>query len=1194
MFKEFFLKELIPGLKSPMVWIFFGLFGLLAGAAVASDSVQIGGTIGNIHKNSPDVITTFVLVLSIFGLLIATAFFNNAALRDVNNGFSEIMFSLPIKKSGYFWGRFLGALILSTIPFLGIFLGVIIGSTLAPIFDWVDAERFGGYEVSYFLNNYLLFIVPNMFIGGSIIFFLAHKWKSTIVSFVGALVIIIFYIVSGNLLSDIESQDLAALVDVFGIRTNSVATQYWTPVEKNTLAPAFEGLILYNRLIWVGIALVISAISYHLFSFTVKKSKPKKKEEEAVEKSQRLEVERVRTWKGSFEKGLGWKQFVSFYRINTESILKNNVFKILFLFSVILLFVELLQGYEYYGLQSYPLTYKISSSISDSTSIFILIITVFFSGELVWRDRINNIHEVINATPHNSFSALAAKALSLITASSLLYFFFIIMGIIAQLMQGFTKIELDVYLLDFALSNLPNYIAFSALFIFIQTVMTNRYIGYFLSILILFVWDILLGVLDASSNMLDFAGAPFLQYSDMNGFGPGLTGSLWFNIYWILFGFILLYSAGIFWPRSVVSGFKERIKVARGALDKTTFVPFIGLIGVWILVAGFVFYNTQVLNPYLSGDEREELSAEYEKQLKKYDGIPQPKVTDLKINIDIYPNERDVAVNAKLKLVNKTDVAIDSLHFNMDESWETSIAISNSKLVYNDDYLDYQIYQLEKALQPGESIEIELENKYITNGFPNGTGNTSIINNGTFLNSFGVLPGMGYNNGIELSDKYTRKKYDLKPKKRMPELEDSCGENCMVNYLSAGAADWVTMETVISTSSDQIAIAPGSLVKEWTEGDRSYFNYKVDEPSQLFLMFMSARYEVAREKYNGIDIEIYYDKKHDYNIDKMVDATRRSIAYYEKNFGKYYHKQARIIEFPRYATFAQAFPGTMPYSEAFGFIIDLEDETENNVIDAVIAHEMAHQWWAHQEVSANMQGGTMLTESFSEYSSLMVMKNDLNDDMRMTDFLKYDYQRYLRGRSGESQNELPLYKVENQQYIHYGKGSVVLYSLQDYIGEDKVNLALKSFLEEFRYKEPPYPTSNDFLRHLDPHVPDSMKYLVDDLFKKITLYDYRMKEASLKMQGEQYEVTMTFEARKMYADTMGIETSAQLHEWVDVGVFADEDREDLIAYKRIYVDEENMEYTMYVDRKPLKAAIDPRRVVIERIIKDNVLTIKEE
>ena len=138
------------------------------------------------------------------------------------------------------------------------------------------------------------------------------------------------------------------------------------------------------------------------------------------------------------------------------------------------------------------------------------------------------------------------------------------------------------------------------------------------SVIIILGLDIILSIMDIQSNMLSYLGSPYLIYSDMNGFGPGLTGSLWFNIYWILFGFILLYSAGIFWPRSVVCGFKERIKVARGALDKTTFVPFIGLIGVWILVAGFVFYNTQVLNPYLSGDEREELSAEYEKQLKKY------------------------------------------------------------------------------------------------------------------------------------------------------------------------------------------------------------------------------------------------------------------------------------------------------------------------------------------------------------------------------------------------------------------------------------------------------------------------------------------------------------------------------------------------------------------------------------------------
>ncbi len=1194
MFKEFYLKELVPGLKKPMVWIFFGLFGLLAGAAVASDVVQIGGAIGNIHKNAPDIITTFVLIFCIFGLIIATAFFNNAALRDHNYGFNEIMFSLPIKKSGYYWGRFLGALTLSTIPFLGIFVGVWIGATIAPIFDWVDAERFGDFYFSTIFNNYMLFIIPNMFIGGSIIFFLAHKWKNTMVSFVGALVIIILYIVSGNLLSDIDNETLGALLDVFGIRTYSIYTKYWTPAEKNTMGPVFEGLILTNRLIWVGFAILVSVWSYKSFSFTIKKSSSRTKtNEEPTLKKNVLDVEDVKTWTSTFNLNTEWQQFLSFYKTNTVSIIRNNVFRILFLFSAILLLISMLEGYEFYGLKAYPLTYKVIQDISGSTGIFIIIIVVFFSGELVWREKMCNIHEVINATPHKSFSALAAKMFSLITVTILLHAFFVFIGICAQLLSGYTRIELDVYIISFVLDDLPVYIFYAALFIFIQTIIGNRYVGYFVSILVFFTWGIILSMLDVSSNMLNFSGAPSIMYSDMNGFGPGLKGALWFNTYWVLIAALLLFIAGIFWQRSVVSGFKERLKVARGALDKKMLIGFVGLFGVWAIVAGWVYYNTQVLNLYLSGDEYEELFVAYEKQLKKYEGINQPKITDVNFFVDIFPKERDVIVKAEIKMQNFGNSAIDSLHFNLDDSWETEIIIPGATVVFDDDYLGYRIYELEPPLQPGQQLDIVVHNAYITKGFEDGMGSTSIIENGSFLNSQGILPGIGYNANIELSDKYKRKEYGLKPKKRMPELEEgNCGKNCMVNYLSDGTSDWVNMQTVISTSSDQIAIAPGSLVKEWKEGDRNFFNYKVDHPSQLFMMFMSARYEVAREKYNDIDIEIYYDKKHNYNIDMMIAAVRRSLNYYEENFGKYYHKQARIIEFPRYSTFAQAFPGIMPYSEAFGFVVNLEDETDNNVIDAVIAHEMAHQWWAHQEVSANMQGGTMLTESFSEYSSLMVMKKDLNNDMRMTKFLKYDYDRYLNGRSGEREKELPLYKVENQQYIHYGKGSVALYSLQDYVGEENVNKALRDFLDEFKYKNPPYPRSVDFLKHLYANVPDSMQYMVDDLFKRITLYDLRLNEATMKEVEGKYEVTIELEAHKMYADSLGYESEATMHDWVDIGLFADEDEEELITHKRVLMHKKNLTFTLLTDTKPLKAAIDPRRVLIERVIDDNIKTIK--
>ena len=284
----------------------------------------------------------------------------------------------------------------------------------------------------------------------------------------------------------------------------------------------------------------------------------------------------------------------------------------------------------------------------------------------------------------------------------------------------------------------------------------------------------------------------------------------------------------------------------------------------------------------------------------------------------------------------------------------------------------------------------------------------------------------------------------------------------------------------------------------------------------------------------------------------------------------------------------------MPYSESFGFITNLEDVEGNNVVDAVIAHEIAHQWWAHQLVGADMQGGTMLSESFSEYASLMTMKGIAKTPMKMREFLKYDHDRYLSGRAFELEKELPLYKVENQQYIHYGKGSVILYALQDYIGEDKVNKALKNFLDAYRYRAP-YPTSLDFLAALEPQVPDSLHYLIDDWFKEITLYDNRLKAATARlMDSGKYEVALEIEAAKIKADSLGKERKVALNEWMDVGLFADEDEKELLFQKRVAVTDSVMTFNFVVDTLPVKAAIDPRHILIDRVYSDNIKPVKLE
>ncbi|MFT6815825.1 MAG: ABC-2 type transport system permease protein [Sphingobacteriales bacterium] len=1185
MFSTFFFTELKYTLKQPMVYIFLILMTLFTFGATASDNIQIGGAVGNVFKNAPHIITIYTTVMTIFGLLIATAFFNNAALRDFHHEFNEILFTTPLKKAGYFFGRFFGALVLSTIPMLGIFLGVLIGSFLAPIFDWVDADRFGPYFIETFVNNYLLFILPNMFFAGTIIFAMANKWKSTIISFVGSLIIIIGYIISGTLISDLDNETIAALLDTFGIRAYSLYAKYYTSIEKNTLSPGFNGLLLFNRLIWIGSGTVILLLSYFGFSFQEKNKRVRKqkKKKEAVETSFLQPV-----LNPAFNAKTSWLQFKSFFFTNLFSITRSITFKILFLFSAIILVSNLIGGFEYFGLQSYPLTYKLIDTINEAAAIFVVIILVFFSGELVWRDRENKINEVIDATAHMSFVSLAAKALSLISITVILQVFFVFCGIIFQLLNGFTRIELSVYFLDFLYANLPTYAVWSGVMIMIQVLLNNKYIGYFVSIMVVFIWALILSIFDIQSNMLQIAGGPATIYSDMNAFGPNVYGTNMFNLYWILFSIICLLIAGALWNRGIVASLGERIKYSRKSLTKSYKMVFGAVFFCWLVVAAFVFYNTQILNPYKTSDVIEKETAEYEKTYKKYENVPLPKITEAKYFIDLFPYKGNAKARAVQTLTNETAFPIDSIHYNYDPRWNPIINLPNAELVLEDEDMGYSIYRLGKTLMPGKTIEVEMETSFETKGFRNSSAPTGIVANGTFLNNFQVFPSMGYSPGNELSDKNTRKKYDLAPKARTPELQDSCDALCDVNYLTGGRSDFIMVETVISTAGDQIAIAPGSLLKKWEENGRNYYQYKLDHPSQHFISFMSARYEVKTREWNGIDLEVYYDKKHPQNVDMMLDAVERSLEYYTKNFGPYYHKQCRIIEFPRYASFAQAFPGTMPYSEAIGFIINLEDEEENNVVDAVIAHEMAHQWWAHQVVGAEMQGGTLLSESFSEYSSLMTMKGISKTAMKMREFVKYDHNRYLQGRSGETEKELPLYKVENQQYIHYGKGSVILYALQDYIGEDKVNTAMRNFLEEYRYKPPPYPTSLDFLRHLEPRVPDSLKYLITDWFKEITLYDLRLKEANyIDLGNDKYQVTMDIEASKLKADTIGNETKAKLDEWIDIGVFADDDEKELMFEKRVKVDSEFMTFTFEVDSIPARAAIDPRMILIDRVYDDN-------
>ena len=286
-------------------------------------------------------------------------------------------------------------------------------------------------------------------------------------------------------------------------------------------------------------------------------------------------------------------------------------------------------------------------------------------------------------------------------------------------------------------------------------------------------------------------------------------------------------------------------------------------------------------------------------------------------------------------------------------------------MVKDDADLDYRIYKLNPPLAPGAQLKFTVKGTYDPEGFENSVSFVQLVNNGTFFNNMDLIPQIGYTTQNEMNDRNDRRKYGLPPKEQMQPLTPDPAKR-MNTYLMH-YSDWVNVHTTISTSPDQIAVAPGSLLKKWTENGRNYFEYKLDHKSMNFYSFLSARYEVAREKWTSpaggdpIDVEVYYHKAHGTNVPRMLNSMKKALAYYTENFGPYRHKQVRILEFPRYFSFAQAFPGTMPYSESIGFITDLSAEEDIDMVFYVVAHEWATilgtPGWRR------MQGATLLSES---------------------------------------------------------------------------------------------------------------------------------------------------------------------------------------------------------------------------------------
>lgn len=1179
--------ELRHQFKQPLVYSTFAIFFLFAFGAAATDDIQIGVG-GAVHDNAPVAIAFTTLILAIFAVFLSAAFAGHSVVRDAASKTEGYMYACPVTGPELLIGRFVGSFIMTMIAFSGVSVGLALGSLM----PWLDPETLGPFRAGDYLYTLVTLAAPSLFATSAAFFMLATLTRSIMAAWVGLVAFLVIYFTGLALLTNDDLVNTVAIIDPFGGVAMGRAVRDWTVFEQNTQLPPFEGLLMWNRLLWMGLGVVFVGITAALFNLRgeakrgAKPAKIAKDDAPAVAPADFSTTRAAPTFSPAMTP---LRQFLARMAVESRAMTRSVAFWVILALGAANTLAALLTRNITYGTPIYPVTRVMVETAGAAFGIVPLIIGVFFAAETSWRERQVKIHEVIDATPAPSWALIFPKMATVILMVFALMTSAVVTGVIVQIAKGYADVEFGLYLQRLIIFSGFPFALIAILSFFVQAVTGNKWAG--LGFFLVYIGiDLALSQMGLNHPLYNFASRPETPLSDLNGVGHFEAAARWFDLYWGAIAGLMTLLAFLLWPRGGSEKALIRLKAIPSRLGPVTGA----LAGVFLLTAGgaggYIFYNVNVLNEYRTPDEQEAFIANYEKKYFALADVPQPKITDVRVEVDLYPEELRYDVRGVQRIENKTDGPIDVVHVELAGDVAALTLDGEAYDTVDDDY-DHYVFELARPMAPGEGRDIAFETTVAREGFSQAGGNGSaVVENGTFINNFAATPLIGHNPNRRLLDPSDRRKYGLEPTLRAAKLED---ESHWDDGFLRGDSDWVTFEAVVSTAPDQIAIAPGYLQREWTENGRRHFHYEMDAPIQNFWSVLSARYAIAKDKWNDVSLEVYHHDDHAMNVDGMMEAMKRSFDYFSENFSPYQYRQMRVIEFPAYASFAQSFPNTVPYSESIGFIADVRDPEDVDYVFYVTSHEMAHQWWGHQLSAADVQGAAMLSETLSQYSALMVMKAAYGD-AQVRKFLEFERNAYLRSRGAELLEELPLHRVENQGYIHYRKGSNVMYALQDYVGEDVVNRALARLLDEYALESSPYPRSVDFLRILREEAGPEHDGLITDLFEKITLYDLELTETEVVENADgAYEVALTIEATKLYADGEGEETEAPLDLMIDVGVFS-EDPDDAafgddpaiyVAKHRVTSGENVIRFT--VDEKPSFAAVDPYAKLLDRDPEDN-------
>jgi len=1171
--------ELGMHLRSPLCWGVALLFFALQLLTLTRTGINLGDN-QQIAINSAWLIFQTQLVLSVFGMLPAMVFTVTAMTRDVEHRTEELFFTTPVPRVAFLLGRFsAGTLTAMMIGCVGL-LGALAGSFM----PWLDPARVAPFDWRPWVVSLTLLVLPNLFVFCSLFFSIAALTRSIALTFGAALGVLVLVLMI-NIGAAAPVPYWLFLVDPFGALPVAEVARFWTVSELNSQLPI--GLLAPNRVLWLGLA--SCALLFTLWRYRMEVTEPRiahlwRRRQKITATLPSIEAPLPRAPSSlRFDGRTTLLQFLSQLRMDWRGVWQSPLIWLLLAMAAVAIWSEASNLRGAVGNSPlYPATSLLLDFFRYGLFQFVLLAIIYYSALLVHRERDSGVADIVAAAPFPDWVPVASKSLALIGVVTSLLIVSMLVSLSVQELADFHDHAIGVFLQGMFVYNGSYFWMLCVLAVLVQTFSPGKWSGMVLTLLV-FVTLLSLPALHFEHLLYSFR-IPYVVHSDMNGFGHYRLQTYTLISYWVVFCVLLLGVGHLFYPRSHVSSWRDRLRDARKRLTPRLLRACAIAILAFVSIGAFIFYNTNVLNAYVTVDEAQAAKARYEREHGVYRDAPAPSIVDPDVRVELYAAERRFTSRGTAKLRNNKQNAIHEFVISVDRRNRVEdLVVDGASLVTSDASQGFYLFRPRVPLASSNALTMHWAFTRENNGFPNANADNEIVANGTYLRG-GHLPVPGYCRECELTS--DRARFGLPPVPKLPAL----GDPNHLDDLWAGIDSRSSFRIVIGTDGDQTAVSAGVLHRTWEEGGRRYFEYALPGPVWPLVTVQSARYAIAHDKWNDVALEVYYDPKHARNVPAMLDTAKKGLNYFSREFAPYRLPYYRIAEYARYRSNVQAGVGTIAYSEGSGFLVNLH---QWNDLDYTTLHELAHQWWG-DVYGARMQGRQFLNEGLAQYSTLMAYQEFASP--ALTRRIVADmHDNYLNARSNESSAEQPVLLTEDQGYISYHKAPLALFALQELIGADKVNGALRAYYARFVDMKPPFPTSRDLIDELRAAAGPVYQNLITDLFEKIVLYDVAITAARLRPVAGGYQVELDITGKQFEADGHGAEKEVPLDTWFQIAMFAESDR-NLIERQPLYLQHHRLRsglqrITVPLAEKPATVSVDPFSLMIDRKRADNVLRI---